>query len=167
MIAMNDAVVNGSPEANRRAILAEVGFTNVTPSVFTQLYPRNAADLWLPMSADHDTEFNILAPAPKDANSVLGLLLRNSALRIAANATNEFAGLGSRAARRSRSRGRRPPCRSRTCRPPPDARRECFPGLPPRRPSSRRRRRRPGRARMSPARPSRSTTASPTSSATR
>jgi hypothetical protein len=95
MIAMNDAVVSGSPEANRRAILAEVGFTNVTPSVFTQLYPRNAADLWLPMSADHDTEFNILAPAPKDANSVLGLLLRNSALRIAANATNEFAGLGS------------------------------------------------------------------------
>ena len=94
MVAMKDAVVNGSPEATRRAILAEVGFTNVTPSVFTQLYPRNAADLWLPISADHDTEFNILSPAPKDANSVLGLLLRNSALRIAANATNEFAGLG-------------------------------------------------------------------------
>src|SRR5262249_56034966 len=82
-----------SPETNRRAMLAEVGFTNVTPSVFAQLYPRNAADLWLPMSADHDTEFDILSPAPRDANSVLGLLLRNSALRIAANATNEFAGL--------------------------------------------------------------------------
>jgi hypothetical protein len=91
MIAMNDAVVNGSPEASRRAILAEFGFTNMTPAVFTQLYPRNVADLWLPMSADQDTEFDILSPAPKDASSVLGLLLRNSALRIAANATNEFA----------------------------------------------------------------------------
>ena len=94
MIAMKDAVVNGSPETSRRALLAEIGFTNVTPAVFTQLYPRNAADLWLPMAADHDTEFNILSPAPKDANSVLGLLLRNSAVRIAANATNEFAGIG-------------------------------------------------------------------------
>jgi hypothetical protein len=94
MVALKNVVVSGTPEANRRAMLAEIGFTNVTPSVFTQLYPRNAADLWLPMSADHDTEFDILSPAPKDANSVLGLLLRNSALRIAANATNEFAGLG-------------------------------------------------------------------------
>ncbi len=64
------------------------------PSVFTQLFPKTAADLWLPMAADGDTAFNILAPAPKDANSVLGLLLRNSALRVAADATNEFAGLG-------------------------------------------------------------------------
>jgi hypothetical protein len=93
MVAMKDANVNGNPEASRRAILAEVGFTNVTPAVFTQLYPRTAADLWLPISADHDTEFNILSPAPKDANSVLGLMLRNSALRIAANATNEFSGI--------------------------------------------------------------------------
>ncbi|HJU26324.1 MAG TPA: hypothetical protein VJ722_06600, partial [Rhodanobacteraceae bacterium] len=94
MIAMKNAVVNGNPEAGRRAILAEIGFTNVTPAVFTQFYPRNAADLWLQMSTEHDTEFDILLPAPKDANSVLGLLLRNSALRIAANATNEFAGIG-------------------------------------------------------------------------
>src|SRR5262249_26104416 len=94
MVALKNAVVGGTPEANRRAMLAEIGFTNVTPSVFTQLYPRNAADLWLPMSADHDTEFEILSPAPKDANSVLGLLLRNSPLRIAGAATNESAGLG-------------------------------------------------------------------------
>jgi hypothetical protein len=94
MVALGDAVVHGNPEVRRRAMLAELGFTNAMPSVFTQLYPTNAADLWLPMSADGDTAFNILAPAPKDANSVLGLLLRNSALRIAANAINEFAGLG-------------------------------------------------------------------------
>jgi hypothetical protein len=93
VVALGDAVVHGNPEVSRRAMLAELGFTTAIPSVFTQLYPKSAADLWLPMSADGDTVFNILAPAPKDANSVLGLLLRNSALRIAANATNEFAGL--------------------------------------------------------------------------
>jgi hypothetical protein len=93
MVAMKDATVNGSPEASRRAILAEVGFTNVMPEVLMHFYPKSAADLWLPIAADHDTEFNILSPAPKNANSVLGLLLRNSALRIAANATNEFSGI--------------------------------------------------------------------------
>jgi hypothetical protein len=94
MIAMGDAVMHGNPEVNRRALLAELGFTNAKPSVFTQLFPKTAADLWLPMAADGDPAFNMLAPAPKDANSVLGLLLRNSALRVAADATNEFAGLG-------------------------------------------------------------------------
>lgn len=94
MVAMGDAVVHGNPEVGRRALLAELGFTTAMPAVFTQLFPKNAADLWLPMAADGDTAFNVLAPAPKDANSVLGLLLRNSALRIAADATNEFAGLG-------------------------------------------------------------------------
>jgi hypothetical protein len=94
MVAVGGAVVNGNSQFNRRAILAELGFTNAMPTVMTQLFPKDAADLWLPMAADGDTAFNILAPAPKDANSVLGLLLRNSALRVAADATNEFAGLG-------------------------------------------------------------------------
>ncbi len=94
MIAMGDAVVHGNPEVGRRALLAELGFTTAMPSVLTQLFPKSAADLWLPMAADGDTAFDVLAPAPKDANSVLGLLLRNSALRIVADATNEFAGLG-------------------------------------------------------------------------
>lgn len=93
MIGSGNALVNGSPEVSRRAMFAEIGFGDVMPAVFTQVFPKSAANLWLPMTADGDTEFDILAPAPKDANSVLGLLLRNSALRIAANATNEFAGL--------------------------------------------------------------------------
>ena len=120
MVALGDAVVHGNPEVSRRAMLAELGFTAAMPSVFTQLYPKSAADLWLPMSADGDTAFNILAPAPKDANSVLGLLLRNSALRIAANATNEFAGLAAgavgqrRRARDARSADRESPGRRRT-----------------------------------------------------
>ena len=133
MVALGDAVVHGNPEVSRRAMLAELGFTNAMPSVFTQLYPKNAADLWLPMSADGDTVFNILAPAPKDANSVLGLLLRNSALRIAANATNEFAGLaaGQLVAQVARATARA--CRSRTCRPQPETRPSCFPDSQPRR----------------------------------
>jgi hypothetical protein len=93
MIAMGDAVVHGDPEVSRRALLAELGFTTATPTVLTHLFPKSAADLWLPMAADGDTAFNVLAPVPKDASSVLGLLLRNSALRIAAYATHEFSGL--------------------------------------------------------------------------
>jgi hypothetical protein len=93
MTAVKGATVSGSPDANRRAILAEIGFTNITPSVCTQLYPKDRAELWLPMSADHDTVFNILSPSPAQANSVLGLLLRNAALKVVANATQEFTGL--------------------------------------------------------------------------
>ncbi len=73
-------------------LAAELGFGPKMPSVLTQLF-LDPADLWLPMSADGDTSFPLLAPAPKDATSVLGLLLRNSALRVAADATNEFSGL--------------------------------------------------------------------------
>ena len=93
MTAVQGAVVSGNPQANRSAMLAEIGFKNVTPMVFTQLYPADRAELWLPMSADQDTTFNILSPSPAQANSVLGLLLRNAALKVAANASHEFAGL--------------------------------------------------------------------------
>jgi hypothetical protein len=93
MVAMGDAAVHGDPEVSRRELLAELGFTTAMPAVLTYLFPKSAANLWLSMAADGDTAFNVLAPAPKDATSVLGLLLRNSALRIAADTTNEFAGL--------------------------------------------------------------------------
>ena len=94
MVAMGDAVVQGTPDLTRRALLAEVGFMGAMPAVLTHVFPKGAADLWLPMAADGDTAFNVLAAAPKDATSVLGLLLRNSALRLAADATSELAGLG-------------------------------------------------------------------------
>jgi len=93
LVAMGGAALRGNAEVSRRAMLAELGITNEMPSAFTHLYSRSAANLWLPMAADGDTAFDLLAPAPKDATSVLGLLLRNSALRIAANVTYEFAGL--------------------------------------------------------------------------
>ena len=63
--------------------------------------------------------FSLHAPPPQAATSVLGLLLRNAALRLAAGATHEFAGPGTPARRRARSRAPRRPRRSRTCRPRP------------------------------------------------
>ncbi len=93
LVALGGAVVGGNLEVTPRAMLAEVGFTAAMPSVFTNLYARSVANLWLPMAADGDTAFDLLAPAPKDATSVLGLLLRNSAIRIAANVTHELTGL--------------------------------------------------------------------------
>src|SRR5205814_9266719 len=93
LIATGFADPSGDSEYSRRSLLAELGFTGAMPSVVRQFNDKGAANLWLPMAADGDSVFNILAPAPKDATSVLGLLLRNSALRIAADATNEFTGL--------------------------------------------------------------------------
>ena len=84
----------GNSEYSRLSMMAELGFTNAMPSIVHQFNNNAAANLWLPMAADADTVFDILAPDPKKATSVLGLLLRNSALRIAADATNEFIGLG-------------------------------------------------------------------------
>ena len=92
LIATGFADPTGNSQYSRRSMMAELGFIAM-PSVVYQLNDKAAADLWLPMTADGDTLFDVLAPSPKDATSVLGLLLRNSALRIAADATNEFIGL--------------------------------------------------------------------------
>lgn len=90
----NFADAKGNADYNRRSMMAELGFSDVMLDVLYQLNNKDAADLWLPMTADGDTSFPLLSPDPTKATSVLGLLLRNSALRIAADATNEFAGLG-------------------------------------------------------------------------
>ncbi len=90
MLALGDAVVHGDTDASRHAMAAELGFATATASVLAQSYAKETATLWLPMSAEGDTTFDLLAPAPNDANSVLGLLLRNAAHGLVANATNEF-----------------------------------------------------------------------------
>jgi hypothetical protein len=95
LIATGFADQTGNSEYSRRSMMAELGLAQAMPSVVRQLNDKAAANLWLPMAAGGDTVFDILAPAPKEATSVLGLLLRNSALRIAADATNEFTGLAS------------------------------------------------------------------------
>jgi hypothetical protein len=88
------ADAKGNADYNRRSMMAELGFSDLMLYVLYQLNNKDAANLWLPMTADGDTSFPMFAPDPTKATSVLGLLLRNSALRIAADATNEFAGLG-------------------------------------------------------------------------
>ena len=80
-------------EAGDRLLAAELGITSAIPMVLRQLFLIDPVDLWLPMSADGDTSFPLLDPDAEEAQSVLGLLLRNSALRVAADATDEFSGI--------------------------------------------------------------------------
>ena len=42
------------------------------------------------MSDDSDLDFLLVAPSPKEATSVLGLLLRNAALQMSTNLADEF-----------------------------------------------------------------------------
>ncbi len=74
-------------------LAAELGIGSKIPYVLTQMFLLDPVDLWLPMSVDGDTRFALLDPDAKEAPSVLGLLLRNSALRVAADATDEFHGI--------------------------------------------------------------------------
>jgi hypothetical protein len=74
-------------------LAAELGIGSKIPYVLTQMFLLDPVDLWLPMSVDGDTSFPLLDPDAKEAPSVLGLLLRNSALRVAADATDEFSGI--------------------------------------------------------------------------
>lgn len=87
MIAAGGATVHGDADAFRIAVASEIGFASATAAVFSQLYAQPTAELWLPMAVDGDTAFDLGAPAPKSATSVLGLLLRSAAETLAANAT--------------------------------------------------------------------------------
>jgi hypothetical protein len=80
-------------EVADQLLAAELGITTAIPMVLRQLFLLDPVDLWLPMSADGDTTFPLLDPDAEEAQSVLGLLLRNSALRVAADATDEFSGI--------------------------------------------------------------------------
>ncbi len=60
------------------------------PTVVSQLFTKDAVDLWLPMSNDDDLDFLLIAPNPKEATSILGLLLRNAALQVTSNVADEL-----------------------------------------------------------------------------
>ena len=96
--ALHGAVVTGNPDANRRALLAEIGFTQrdavgVHAGSIRATAPTCGCR-WRRTATRPSTSWR----RRQGATSVLGLLLRNSALRIAADATNEFAGLAAGAA---------------------------------------------------------------------
>ena len=73
-----------------RRLVAELGLGEVLPAVVSQLFAKDPVDLWMPMSDDSDLDFLLVAPSPKEATSVLGLLLRNAALQMSTNLADEF-----------------------------------------------------------------------------
>ncbi len=83
----------GDPNDSRvqeRRLLAELGLGDAMPAVISQLFTKGPADLWMAMSVDGDVDFSLLDPQPKDATSVLGLLLRNAALQVTSSAADEY-----------------------------------------------------------------------------
>ncbi len=78
------------PGVQERRLVAELGLGEVLPAVVSQLFAKDPVDLWMPMSDDSDLDFLLVAPSPKEATSVLGLLLRNAALQMSTNLADEF-----------------------------------------------------------------------------
>ncbi len=71
-------------------LVAELGLTGTAvPMAARNYFAAATAPLRLPMSADGETTFDVRDPRPKDATSVLGLLLRNAAVQVVENAVNE------------------------------------------------------------------------------
>lgn len=81
---------DASKATQDRRLLAELQLGDVLPGVISQLFTKGPANLWLPMSTDEDLDFLLGAPSPKDANSILGLLLRNAALQVRTNLADEY-----------------------------------------------------------------------------
>lgn len=67
-----------------RRLLAELGIDGVRPIVASQFFAKDAPNLWLPMATSDsaDTTFSLRGADPTTATSVLGLLLRDTALRL-------------------------------------------------------------------------------------
>lgn len=78
------------PQLSSQRLLAEVGIEDAMPSVATQLFTKGKVNLWLPMSVDGDTDVVVSDPRPKEAKSILGLLLRNAALQVTSAAADEY-----------------------------------------------------------------------------
>ena len=73
-----------------RRLVAELQLGAVLPTVVSQLFASRPVDLWMPMAADDDLDFLVSAPKPKEATSILGLLLRNAALQVTTNVADEL-----------------------------------------------------------------------------
>ncbi|PVG80872.1 hypothetical protein DDE18_21050 [Nocardioides gansuensis] len=81
--------VTAEAGVRERRLVAELGLGNVLPSVVSTMF-RDAVDLWLPPATDDDLDFLLADPDPKEATSILGLLLRNAALQVTNNLADEF-----------------------------------------------------------------------------
>jgi len=70
-------------------LVAELGLGTAIPMAARNFFAQATAPLRLPMSIDGETTFDIRDPKPKDATSILGLLLRNAALQVVDTAVDE------------------------------------------------------------------------------
>ena len=70
-------------------LVAELGIGDAIPMAARNFFARATAPLRLPMSVDGETAFDVRDPKPKDATSILGLLLRNAALQVVDTAVDE------------------------------------------------------------------------------
>jgi hypothetical protein len=70
-------------------LAAELGLGATIPMVARNFFADASAPLRLPMSVDGETSFDIRNPAPEDATSILGLLLRNAAVQVVDAAADE------------------------------------------------------------------------------
>lgn len=86
-----DLGLAGADDAvQERRIVAELGLGEVVPLVTLQLFAPETVDLWLPMSDERDLDFPFVAPDPKQATSVLGLLLRNACLQMSEDIADQL-----------------------------------------------------------------------------
>jgi hypothetical protein len=79
----------GTPGIGGATLVAELGLGDAIPMAARNFFADVTAPLRLPMAIDGETSFDIRNPAPKDATSVLGLLLRNAAVQVVDIAANE------------------------------------------------------------------------------
>ncbi len=80
----------GKEGVQQARLMAELQLTSFLPYFATQGYAKKPVNLWMPMSDDNDLDFFLIAPKPKEATSVLGLLLRNAALQMSDNLADEL-----------------------------------------------------------------------------
>ncbi len=80
----------GGPGVQDRRLMAELALGDFLPLFATQNFAKDPVDLWLPMTDEHDLDFLLVAPEPKQATSILGLLLRNAALQMSANLADQL-----------------------------------------------------------------------------
>ena len=92
---LSSLLLGGDSQATgiqERRLVAELGLGDVLPMVVSQRFVPEPVNLWMPMSDDADLDFRLADPEPKQATSVLGLLLRNAQLQLTSNLADELLG---------------------------------------------------------------------------
>ena len=78
------------PGVRERRLVAELGLGQVLPRSSRSCSPRTPSTCGCRCPTTTDLDFLLVAPKPKDATSILGLLLRNAALQLTDNVADEL-----------------------------------------------------------------------------